>query len=153
RIGAPEYILTTQHYLNQLSDRALPSLLTWQQASDEYPALGAIEYHYALLDHVKHTIPTPPKRESPVLELSQYALEIAITTPLVDVYQKLIDLDGRGQWVPGWEIRERDEVTARIGQRHVCLFQGTVSDVITVSSDIREDHIIYIEDVRNRGLD
>src|SRR5262249_6842153 len=103
--------------------------------------------------HVKHTIPTPPKRESPILELSQYALEIAINTPLLDVYQKLIDLDGRGQWVPGWEIRERDEVTERIGQRHVCLFRGTVSDAITVSSDIREDHITYIEDVRNRGLD
>lgn len=153
RIGAPEYILTTRNYLNHLSDRELPFMLTWQQASDEYTALGIIEYHYTLLEQYKNTIPDPPKRESLVIELGEDSLEIEINTSLLDVYQKLIDLDGRVQWIPGLEIRERDEVTERIGQRHVCLFGGTTTDVITVSSDIRDDHITYIEDGRTRGPD
>jgi len=128
-------------------------MLTWQQASDEYPALGIIEYYYTLLEQFKNTIPDPPKRESSVIELGEDSLEIEINTSLLDVYQKLIDLDGRVQWIPGLEIRERDEVTERIGLRHVCLFQGTTTDVITVSSDIRNDYITYIEDGRIRGPD
>ncbi len=153
RIGAPEYILTTRNYLNHLSERELPSMLTWQQASDEYPALGIIEYYYASLEQLKKAIPDPPKRESSVIELGEDSLEIEINTLLLDVYQKLIDLDSRVQWIPGLEIKERDEVTERIGQRHVCLSQGTTADIITVSSDIRDDHITYIEDGRIRGLD
>jgi hypothetical protein len=131
----------------------MPSIITWQRASDEYPAIGTIEYHYALLEQFKHTIPDPPKRESPVMESSKDSLEIAINTPLLDAYQKLIDLDSRVHWIPGEEIRERDEVTERIGQRHRCLVQGTDIDMITVGGDIRDDHITYIEDGRIRGQD
>jgi len=153
RIGVPEYILTTQNYLHHLSERALPSTLPWQQASEEYPAVGAIAYHYALLDQIKHTIPDPPKRESPVIALGEEACEIAINAPLLDVYQKLIDLDSRPQWIPGMESMERDEVTERVGVRHVCVVKGTTTDTITVSSDIRDDHITYSEESRPRGLD
>src|SRR6266705_2203738 len=139
--------------VNHLSERELPSMLTWQQASDEYPALGIIEYYYASLEQLKKAIPDPPKRESSVIELGEDSLEIEINTLLLDVYQKLIDLDGRVQWIPGLEIRERDEVTERIGQRHVWLFRMTIGDMVTVSSDIRDDYITYIEDGRIRGPD
>jgi hypothetical protein len=108
RIGASEYILTTQNYLYHVSERALPSMLTCQQANDEYPAIGTIAYRYALLDQIKNTIPEPPKRESPVVELGKDSLEIDINTPLLDVYQKLIDLDSRVRWVLGLKSTGRD---------------------------------------------
>jgi hypothetical protein len=153
QIGVPEYILMTQNYLHHLSERALPSMLTWHQASDEYAAVGTIPYHYALLDQVKRTIPDPPQRESPVITFGTDSLEMTINTPLLDVYQKLIDLDSRSQWIPGLERMERDEVTERIGIRHVCAVKGTIADMITVSGDIRNDHITYSEEGRIRGLD
>ena len=153
RIGVPEYLLMTQNYLNHLSERALPSMLTWQQASDEYAAVGTITYHYALLDQVKRTIPDPPQRESPVVQFGTDSLEMTINTPLLDVYTKLIDLDSRSQWIPGMERMERDEVTERIGIRHVCVVKGIITDTITVSGDIRNDHITYSEETRIRGLD
>src|SRR5438093_11706660 len=67
--------------------------------------------------------------------------------------QELLDGECRVQWIPGVEIREQDEVTERIGQRHVCLFGSTIGDMVTVSSDIRDDYITYIEDGRIRGPD
>ena len=62
-------------------------------------------------------------------------------------------MSSRAQWTPGMERMERDEVTERIGNRHVCVVKGTTTDTITVSSDIRDDHITYREESRTRGLD
>ncbi len=153
RIGSPEYILITQSSLRHLGHGVLPAMLAWRRASDEYPAVRTVEYHYALLDHVRKAIPDPPKREFPAIVLGEDTLNIVVDAPLQDVYLKLIDLDSRTEWVVGLESTERDEVTERIGIRHVCSFAAMGIDFVCVGTDIRDDHITYSEEGWIRELE
>jgi hypothetical protein len=148
RIGSNEYILITQNYLNCLSDKLPASDLTWQLGNEEYPAIGNIEYEYALLDGVKSRIPPIPERVDQVVKLGNNILEVEIVSSLHDVYHEIIDIDRRSNWFLGSQVMERKEVTERIGLKHLCLFQEMIFEINIVESRIGESEVLYAEDVR-----
>ena len=147
RIGSNEYILITRNYLNNLSDKQPASDLTWQLGNEEYPAIGNIEYEYALLDGGKRRIPPIPERVEQVIKSGDNIHEIEIASSLHDVYREIIDIDRRSKWVLGSQVMEREEVTERIGLKHLCLYQEMMFEIIIVESRIGDSEILYAEDV------
>jgi hypothetical protein len=148
RIGSSEYILITKNYLNNLGEKQPATDLTWQFGNEEYPAIGKVEYEYALLDGAKSRIPSIPKRVEQVIELGDNILEVEIASSLRDVYREIIDIDRRSKWFLGSQVTEREEITERIGFKHLCLYQEMMFEINVVESRIGESEILYAEDVR-----
>lgn len=148
RISSDEYILATDSCFDFSSLKQSPCALAWQRSSDEYPAIGSIEYQYAPLDGVKKTIADPPRRINPVVELGEDCVAVEIDAPMLEVYQLVIDLDQRTRWLSGEERLDRPAITERIGQRHVCMFRGLAIEWVAVKSDIGKDAITYVEEGR-----
>jgi hypothetical protein len=148
RIASNEYILVTPSCFDLSSLKQPPGALAWQRSSDEYPAIGEIEYQYASLAGVKQTIVDPTPRINPVIALGDDSVAVEIHAPMLEVYQLVIDLDQRTRWLSGEERVERPATTERIGMRHICIFRGLTVEWVAVKSDIGDDEITYVEEGR-----
>jgi hypothetical protein len=148
KIASDEYILVTPSCFDVSSIKESLGALAWERSSDEYPAIGTIEYHYAPLAGFKLTISDPPPRISPVVELGDDSVAVEIDAPMLEVYQLVIDLDQRTRWLSAVERLDRPATTERIGMRHVCIFHGLTVEWVAVKSDIGDDRITYIEEGR-----
>ena len=147
-IASDEYILVTPSCFDFSSLEQSPGALAWERSSDEYPAIGTIDYQYAPLAKVRRTIPDPSPRISPVIELGDDSVAVEIDAPMRDVYQLVIDLDQRTRWLSAVERLDRPATTERIGLRHVCIFHGLTVEWVAVKSDIGDDEITYVEEGR-----
>jgi hypothetical protein len=148
RIASDEYILATISCFDFSSLTQPPGALAWQRSNDEYPAIGTIEYQYAPLAGVRHTIADPTPRISPVIELGEDSVAVEIDAPMLEVYQLVIDLDQRPRWLSAVERLDRPATTERIGMRHTCIFHGLTVEWVAVKSDIGDDEITYSEEGR-----
>jgi hypothetical protein len=148
RIASDEYILATSSCFDCSSLEQSPGALAWERSSDEYPAIGTIEYQYAPLRGIRDTMPDPAPRISPVIELGQDSVAVEIDAPMLEVYQLVIDLDRRTQWLSAVERVDRPATTERIGMRHECIFHGLTVEWVAVKSDIGDDEITYVEEGR-----
>ena len=148
RIATDEYILATPSCFDFSSLEQSPGALAWERSSDEYPAIGTIDYQYAPLAGVRRTIPDPSPRISPVIELGDDSVAVEIDAPMREVYQLVIDLDQRTRWLSAVERLSRPATTERIGLRHVCIFHGLTVEWVAVKSDIGDDEITYVEEGR-----
>lgn len=148
RVPSDEYILATHSCFDFSSLKQSPGALAWQRSSDQYPAIGSIEYQYATLDGVKKTIADPPPRISPVIELGDDSVAVEIDGPMLEVHQVVIDLDQRTRWLSAVERLDRPATTERIGLRHVCIFHGLTVEWVAVKSDIGDEEITYVEEGR-----
>jgi hypothetical protein len=148
RIASDEYILATDRGFDVASLGQAAGALAWERSSDEYPAIGAIDYQYAALAGFRRTIPDPPSRVSPVIELGADSVAVEIDAPMLDVYQQVIDLDQRTRWLSAVESLSRPATTERIGMQHVCVFHGLHVEWVAIKSDVGEDEITYAEEGR-----
>lgn len=74
-------------------------------------------------------------------------LEIVIGAPLKAVYQTLINVDKRPEWLDGVDTINREMTSERIGMRHNCVFHGLKLINTAVYRDVHEDHALYSEKV------
>ena len=148
RVASNEYILATPGCLDLPSLQPSVGALTWQRSSDDYPAIGTINYQYATLDEIRGAIEDPPARVSPVVELGDDSVAVEIDAPMRAVHQLVIDLDRRPEWLAAVERLDRPALTERIGMRHVCIFHGLTVEWETVKSEIGDDEILYVEEGR-----
>jgi len=148
RIGSDEYILVTPSCFDFSGLEQSPGALAWERSSEEYPAIGKVEYQYAQLAGIRKNIADPAPRISPVMELGDDSVAVEIAAPMLEVYQLVIDLDQRPRWLSAVERLDRPATTERIGLRHTCIFHGLTVEWVAVKSDIGDDEITYIEDGR-----
>lgn len=148
RIASHEYILATASCFDVASLAQSPGALAWARSSDEYPAIGKIDYQYAPLDGIKKGIADLAPRKSPVVELGDDSVAVEIDAPMLAVHQLVIDLDQRTRWLSAIERVDRPATTERIGLRHVCIFRGLTVEWVSVKSDIGDDEITYVEEGR-----
>jgi len=145
-IDAHEYILMTQ---SCCEGRTLPASagLQWHPGEAEYPSIGAVPYQYTVLSDVRKQIPVPPQPDKFVTVLGDDNLTVEIQKPLFDVYQSLINVDERKNWMLGVDKINRDPVTERVGMQHNCVFMGMtmINTCLGCSFDTR--HAEYIEQV------
>jgi hypothetical protein len=148
RVQSHEYILATHSCFDCSNLEHPPGALAWHQESDQYPAIGNIEYQYAPLEDLKKAIADPPARANPVIELGDDSVSVEVDAPMLKIYQLVIDLDRRMSWLTGDEAMDRPAVTERIGMRHICRYRGTDIEWTPVKSDIGKNAITYIEEGR-----
>ena len=70
-----------------------------------------------------------------------------INAPLKDVYQTLINVDKRPEWLAGVDSINREMTSERVSMRHNCVFMGMVLINTAVYADFGDDHAIYSEQV------
>jgi len=121
-VSVPEYLLVTQSTLSRI-DGADGQLVYFANGADAYDSLGTIEYHFksldGYLDEVKVDPPVPAGLKNP-RKMTQ--LTRRIDAPIEQVYQRLIDLPGRMNWMAGVSrIEMSNEQPNQIGKTHRCV--------------------------------
>ncbi len=74
-------------------------------------------------------------------------LEIVINAPLRAVYQTLINVDKRPDWLEGVDTINREMTSERINMRHNCVFHGMTLVNTSVYRDFSDNHALYSEKV------
>jgi hypothetical protein len=151
-IGSNEYILATKSYLDRVNGNISPSGLAWRSSSEEYPAVGRLEFQYALLEEIKNNIPDSPPREDLAIALGDASFELDIAAPIKKVFELLTDLDNRVQWIPTLKRGEGDTPIERLGARHLCIFDEMTVEVTPQTCKINTNEIRYVESHHEASL-
>ena len=146
-IDSDEYILATNVCKEYAQKTNKAVKLEWKADVENYPSLGRVEYQYTLLEIIKNAIPPAPKRESFVTKNLEGDLELIFEKPLKDVYQHLINIDIRVNWMAGVDEINRDMISERIGMKHNCLFMGMTMENTAMFANYSEEKATYIERV------
>src|SRR5258708_204911 len=121
-VNLPEYLLVTQATLSRLVD-AHSQLISFANGADAYDNLGTIEYHFKSLDGYRNEVkverPSPAGIKNP-RKMTQ--LTRTIDAPVERVYQRLIDLPGRMNWIEGaTKVEMANNQPNHIGKTHRCV--------------------------------
>jgi hypothetical protein len=143
-ISSSEYFLATNNYLDRVPDNAFPSF-TWQPSSEEYDAIGKLEFQYALLDKIKDSIPEPTPTVETNIVLGDESAEIDIAAPIMKVHKLLIDLDSRKEWVSGLIGSEGEIPIDRLGAKHRCIFEEGTIEVVPEKNEVNEEEIRFVQ--------
>ena len=121
-VTAPEYLLVTQSTISRIdgADGQLPS---FANGADAYDNLGTIEYHFKSLDSYRNEVKVdPPVPEGLKNPRKMTQLTRRINAPIEEVYQRLIDLPGRMNWIEGaTKVEMSDGQPNQIGKTHRCV--------------------------------
>jgi hypothetical protein len=146
-VDSNEYILVTDACGAAMGPGGPHSALRWARSSQDYHAIGTVNYEYATLGDYRKQISPPPAAPRFAVEKGPDSLEIVIGAPLKAVYQTLINVDKRPEWLDGVATIDREMTSERIGMRHNCVFHGLKLINTAVFSEFREDHARYSERV------
>ena len=146
-VDSDEYILMTGPCCDAVGPGDGNATLCWSKSSQTYHAIGKVDYEFATLTDYKARIPPPPPRPGFVVDKGDDNLEIVIDAPIRAVYQTLINVDKRPEWLAGVDSINREMTSERIGMRHNCVFMGMVLVNTAMYRDFREDHACYSEEV------
>ena len=148
-IDAPEYILFSERYFEQLELLDTAELLL-EAGNDKYHDLGNINYRFLKLTPFKKyldpsgKLSLPPKSSKPVVK------SITINKPLEEVHQVIIDLDLRLLWNTKVDRLDFEPGRVnRVGTRHTCLFPLGRAEFQTVQNEFEENSRVYGEEVLN----
>ncbi len=147
-INSKEYILVSDQCVRVLCQGDLPSVYEWDKRTFNYTSLGDISYHYISLKEYLKSIPDPPRREKFVIEKGPDQLSIIINSTMFDVYQRLIGLDDRVNWMRGVDEIQRDDVAERVGMRYNCQFPEYTFKMEVLHSKYGEQRSYYVESLK-----
>ena len=82
-----------------------------------------------------------------VVEKGEDNLEIVIDAPVKAVYQTLINVDKRPDWLDGVDTINREMTSERINMQHNCVFHGLKLVNTAIFRDFSETHARYSERV------
>ena len=152
-VDSDEYVLITEPCC-EAGGRSDPNpTLQWSKSSQRYDGIGEVDYEFATLTNYKAQIPPPPAPPSFVVEKGDDNLDIVINAPLRAVYQTLINVDKRPEWLAGVDSINREMTSERISMRHNCVFMGMTLINTAIYRDFSEDHALYSERVEMPDID
>jgi len=145
-VPSQEYVLATDKYLDAVTKPAKTPDLNWETSSEEYPTVGTVPFQYALLDAVLESIPAVPGRQQAVVNLDQRSLQIDIASPMMDVYQTLIEYNERHRWVEGLRGGHSEQPIDRLNATHFCYFDDFTVEIVPADRLITDQSIRYVEE-------
>ena len=143
-IGSNEYILMSENFLKEAVDDPGQSF-SWLESSEEFPAIGKVDYRFALLDDVKARIPEPPRPSFPQGEEEITGVEALIDVPVIVAYACFIDMPNRVHWVNRLKRVEQQDDRVYIGSVHVCRYDTLTVTITPIRIQMGEQEIIYSE--------
>ena len=123
-VGAHEYILITEPCCAAVGQDDANPKFQWAKSSQAYDTIGNVAYEFATLTGYKAQISSPSAPPRFVVEKGDDNLEVVINAPLKAVYQTLINVDKRPDWLDGVNTIDREMTSERINMRHNCVFHG-----------------------------
>jgi len=112
-VDANEYILITEPCCSAVGQEDGGAKLQWAKSSQAYETIGIIGYEFATLTDYIAQIPEPPAPLRFVVEKGDDNLEIMIDAPIKAVYQTLINVDKRPEWLDGVDTIDREMISER----------------------------------------
>ena len=146
-LPSEEYVLATARYLEAAADETKTTDLTWTSAVEEYGAVGSIAFRYAPLDKIRESLPPAPTRQQADVRLEDQTVQIEFASPMVDVYQALIDYNGRKRWIEGLRRGDGEQPIDRLSARHFCYFDNYTVQIIPLDRVISDNSIRYVEEI------
>ena len=146
-IDSHEYILMTESCCKATGPGDTSPMLSWSKSSYAYTSIGEVAYEFQPSLNIKRRIPQPAQRPKFVVDKGDDNLEIIIDAPVKTVYQTLINVDKRPEWLMGVDSIRRDMTSERINMQHNCILMGMVLKNIAVHDDYNEAHALYVERV------
>jgi hypothetical protein len=120
-VDAREYLLVTQPTASGIAD-APGQLDSFANGADAYDSLGTIEYRFKPLEgylgEIKVEPPVPAGLKNP-RKMAQ--VNRIVDAPMEQIYQQLIDLPARINWIDGVTKVEMSGEKNYIGQTHRCV--------------------------------
>ena len=138
-VNLPQYLLVTRSTLSG-SEAADGQLGSFANGADAYDNLGTVEYHFKSLDVYKDEVrvnpPVPAGLNNP-RKMAQVTQRI--DAPIEQVYQRLIDLPGRMNWIENIaKVEMPDEEPNRIGKTHRCVAGDGGIEVMTTEVKVSD---------------
>ena len=146
-VDANEYILITEPCCNAVGHEDAGAKLQWAKSSQAYETIGNVGYEFATLTDYRAQFPEPPAPPRFVVEKGDDNLEIVIDAPIKAVYQTLVNVDRRPEWLDGVDTIDREMTSERINMRHNCVFHGLKLINTAVFCDFSEQRAHYSEKV------
>jgi hypothetical protein len=146
-VDGDEYILITEPCCSAIGQKDGDAGLNWAKSSQAYETIGNVGYEFATLTGYRAQIPQPPAPPRFVVEKGDDNLEVVIDAPLKAVYQTLINVDKRPEWLDGVGTIDREMTSERINMRHNCVFHGLKLVNTAVFSEFNEHRARYSEQV------
>lgn len=146
-VPSHEYVLATAKYLEACVEQTATPDLNWEHSSAEYPTVGTIPFQYALLESVLDSLPPIPERDQAVVSLGERSVQVDIASPMMDVYQTLIDYNGRHRWIEGLRGGQGEQPVDRLHAKHFCYFDDFTVELVPVENLITDDSIRYVEEL------
>ena len=121
-VTVAEYLLVTQPTLSRIGG-ADGQLVSFASGADAYDNLGTVEYHFKSLDSYKDEVRVEPPLPAGIKNPRKMAqLTRRIDAPMERVYQRLIDLPGRLDWIEGvTKVEMANDQPNQIGKTHRCV--------------------------------
>jgi hypothetical protein len=152
-VDSDEYILMTEPCCDAVGHSDPNPILQWSKSRQNYHAIGKVDYEFAILTDYKAQIPPPSAPPSFVVDKGDDNFEIVINAPIRAIYQTLINVDKRPEWLAGVDSINREMTSERISMRHNCVFMGMVLINTAMYRNFSEDHALYSEQVEMPDID
>ena len=152
-VDGDEYILITEPCCSAFGQEGYGARLEWAKSSQAYETIGKVKYEFATLTDYRGQIPAPPVPPRLIVEKGDDNLELVIDAPLRDVYQTLVNVDKRPEWLDGVDTIDRDMTSERINMRHNCVFHGLKLINTAIFREYADDHARYSEKVEIPEVD
>lgn len=138
-VTVPEYLLVTQPTLSRIKDSD-GQMVSFAKGADAYDNLGTIEYHFRSLDNYLDEIKVdPPVPEGLKNPRKMTQLTRSINAPIERVYQRLIDLPGRMNWMESVsKVEMSNDEPNQIGKTHRCVRGDEGIEVMTTEVKISD---------------
>jgi len=148
-----EYLLVTEKLLQQVTNTSDPIEMEWVRSSEEYPSIGTVDYHFALLNQARKKVPEPPEPQQYFYNGTNTSQELSIRANLNDVYMTIWNIPGRASWISGLLRVEQDTPDVFIGSIHHCIFEKCRATVSPLNMTFTDEGIMYAERCEMPELD
>jgi hypothetical protein len=138
-VNVREYLLVTQSSLSKVAG-AEGQLGSFAHGSDAYDNLGTLEYLFKALDGYKDEVKVDPPAPAGLKNPRKMAqVTHRIDAPIEQVYQRLIDLPGRMDWIASiTKVEMSDDLPNRIGKTHRCALGDEGIEVMTTEVKVSD---------------
>ena len=148
-----EYVLITEKLLREVDEDEIEGESQWAMASEEYPAIGKIQYRFLLLNDARGKVPDPPPLQNKYRRDNTINHEVTINANYFDVYSLASNIPGREEWVPGIRKIHQDAPDVYIGSTHHCIFDQYEAMVSPLRMTASSEGIMFAESCIIQGQD
>jgi hypothetical protein len=144
-IANNEYLLLSEKLLVQAGDLDEAAELEWIRSSEEYAAIGKVDYRFTLLNEARKKVPEPPPPQNHYRTDNTSYLEMQIAANFLDVYMVMMNIPGRPEWMPGLKQVTQDIPQVFVGSIHHCTFENYEAIVSPLRMTLSDEGIMFAE--------